>query len=369
MGKRAIRAHSAQEMLVSRESKPKPVKRLWHSQPGCVQLEGIVNGHKAMVLLDSGADISVVPESLVGSDQKTGSTVAVRAFGAQKPLILPTARVSFRIGDLEWEEGVAVAPRQEGVEEEVLYSLDLRSKRGLELVLCLNGVNQQEVLRVTTRAQSKWEGQEEMQDAQAVRAECPRTIPVPSALAAEPGMPGGPSVSDAPEETSKAAEREDRKEEWFIGGVLGRQDEDVVKDLGLEKESSVVQEEELYQIRKEVEGEPELVVPLVKVGRRDRDTLVKETQEDPSLAKWREHASKGESGFVWKRDLLYQQITTHTLEQGWVMVLPMKFRERVMVIAHDRMQHMGARRVTSIIKQRFTVECHLSGLQISGNVG
>ena len=40
-----------------------------------------------------------------------------------------------------------------------------------------------------------------------------------------------------------------------------------------------------------------------------------------------------------------------------------------MVIAHDRMQHMGARRVTSIIKQRFTVECHLSGLQISGNVG
>ena len=47
-------------------------------------------------------------------------------------------------------------------------------------------------------------------------------------------------------------------------------------------------------------------------------------------------------------------MTTHTLEQVLVLVLPKPFREKVLVLAHDRMQHMGARRVTILIKQRFT---------------
>ena len=62
------------------------------------------------VLLDSAATISVVPESMVTKTQLTGSTVAVKPFGARKPLLLPTAKVPFHIGSLEWVEQVAVAP-------------------------------------------------------------------------------------------------------------------------------------------------------------------------------------------------------------------------------------------------------------------
>ena len=86
--------------------------------------------------------------------QLTGSTVAVKPFGAREPLLLPTAKVSFHIGSLEWEEQVAVALWEQGVECDVLYSLNLKSQRGLELVLLANKIEQQEV-RVTTRKRTE----------------------------------------------------------------------------------------------------------------------------------------------------------------------------------------------------------------------
>ena len=48
-------------------------------------------------------------------------------------MLLPTAEIAFQIGELNWVESVAVAPMLEGAESEVLCSLDLQSKRGLEL--------------------------------------------------------------------------------------------------------------------------------------------------------------------------------------------------------------------------------------------
>ena len=159
---------------VSKEAKPKTVKRVWGSQPKCVQLEGVVNGHDTSILLDSGAAISVVPESLVAPEQLAGTSVAVKPFGAKKPLLLPTADLTFKIGRLEWVEKVAVAPRQEGVEEEVLFSLDLQSPRGLELVLLVNKIDNKEVMRMTTRAQAQSDRQEEEEEVSAAAKERPR---------------------------------------------------------------------------------------------------------------------------------------------------------------------------------------------------
>ena len=235
------------EKSSSKEARTKPVKRVWHSQPGCVQLDGVVNGHRTMVLLDSGAAISVVPESLVDPSQKAGSTVAVKPFGAQKPLLLPTASVTFKIGDLEWVEGVAVAPKQEGAEEEVLYSLDLKSKRGLELVLLVNNVDQKDVLRMTTRAQSKADKQEQEEEVAEIARDKPKTKPL---------VPSGQDVCDGP--------REGVESEVVVQDILCRKDEEVEKTLGIVEDASVVQEEDVYQIREEFEEEPDLVVPLVK---------------------------------------------------------------------------------------------------------
>ena len=120
-----------------------------------------MNDQEVPILLDSGATISVVPESMVTPEQMTRSTVAVKPFGSRKALLLPTARVPFHIGTLDWVEHVAVAQCEEEVESEVLYSLNLKSQRGLELVLLANKPEQREVLRVTTRAQAKEDSQRE----------------------------------------------------------------------------------------------------------------------------------------------------------------------------------------------------------------
>ena len=80
---------------------PKAVRRMWMNQLTDVQLSGKVNGRAVPILLDSGASISVVPESMVDKVQMTGSTVAVKPFGSRKPLLLPTTEVPFSIGSLE----------------------------------------------------------------------------------------------------------------------------------------------------------------------------------------------------------------------------------------------------------------------------
>ena len=95
------------EKTVPREAKAKPLRRIWKSHRTDVQLSGKVNGQEALVLLDSGASISVVPEAMVASEQKTGSMVAVKPFGSKKPLLLPTAEVPFKIGSMSWVEHVS----------------------------------------------------------------------------------------------------------------------------------------------------------------------------------------------------------------------------------------------------------------------
>ena len=50
---------------------------------------------------------------------------------------------------------VALAPEEEGYGKEVLYGLDLKSKRGLDLVLLVNGQEAEKVLSVTTRSEAR----------------------------------------------------------------------------------------------------------------------------------------------------------------------------------------------------------------------
>ena len=342
------------EKTGGKDFKAKPVKRLWRSQPKCVQLGCVVNGQATPILLDSGAAISVIPESMVEPRQLTGNSVAVKPFGSRNPMFLPTAEVTFSIGNSDWVELVAVAPGQEGVEPEVLYSLDLQSKRGLELVLLVNKVDQREVLRVTTRAQAKTDKKEQEEEVAALAVSAPKVNPLPSGECT-----GHDVVTDVicePEDVSAVNESEaeagcaDRKEEESVGG----QEEEFEKILGLGEDSSVEGEEEVYQLREESREEPELVIPPVRAGNSSRAELVIETKSDPTLEKWRSLAEKGEKGFVWKDGLLYKLVTTHVLEAVHILVLPKSFRMKVMQLAHEKLSHLAARRVLSLLRQTFS---------------
>ena len=385
------------EKAEPKDVKTKPVMRIWRSQPKCVQLEGVVNGHETLVLLDSGAAISVVPESLVSVGQLTGNEVAVKPFGVREPMLLPTADVSFEIDKLKWVESVAVAPRQEGVECKVLLSLDLQSKRGLELVLVANKVSPREVLRVMTRAQSTEDKKREEEEAMLAEKEVPRAKPCPEDVNSEIEVEvemievcaragsldrkeeefGDESLGieeeefafpeDANREVDGNSEVEaelievcarvgdlDRKEEEFGGGVLGIEEEEFEKEyLGIEEETSEDGDEGRFKLMDELRGEVEFEVPPVKAGNHSRVALVKETMSDPSLEKWRNYAEKGEQGFEWREGLLYQRVTTHVMETVYLMVLPKSFRRKVLELAHEKLKHMGARRVRPMVRKRF----------------
>lgn len=123
------------ERVNPKDGQPKSVRKLWHREERDTVIEGVVNGVDASVLLDSGASITIVPEGMVGPELRTGDHVSVRAFQSKVPLRLPTAKIRFKIDHLEWEEVVALAPVEKGKEREVLYGLDLKTERGLQLVL------------------------------------------------------------------------------------------------------------------------------------------------------------------------------------------------------------------------------------------
>ena len=146
----------------------------------------------------------------------------------------------------------------------------------------------------------------------------------------------------------------------------GQAEEELVGDplpdpLPDEEEASL--EEEFYDEEEELEDEwycvkqtgeeVDLVIPPVKPGKGTRADLVKEVKADTSLKAWRELADREEQGFCWQDDLLYQARTTHTLEVIHVMVVPVKFRSKIMDLAHEKSGHLGARKVKALIHQRF----------------
>ena len=55
------------------------------------------------ILLDSGAAVTVVPDTLVADEQLTKETTLVRGFQG-KPGNLPLANVCIKVGDLELNE-------------------------------------------------------------------------------------------------------------------------------------------------------------------------------------------------------------------------------------------------------------------------
>ena len=262
---------------------------------------------------------------------------------------------------------------EKGKETEVLYGLDLTSERGLDLVLMANRVDQSLVRRVMTRADTKQETSEREENAKVIAEEKPLVKAVVESVVetAEATVPTGKesageggSAADRPAGTPDPASSEvvkGREESTGKGDPVAYRPagdpEPVTQDgaIGLEEEEEEVdlEGEVEFCVRKRSDGMEDLGIPPVRLSSSSRSELVREVKADPTLVLWRELADKGEQGFCWDKDLLYQSRTTHTFELIHLMVLPTSFRKRVLTMAHERSGHLGARKVKALIKQRF----------------
>ena len=409
-----VEGHKATTCPNKKEQKgggPKPVRQLRLKDSSAAVIQGQVNGKGASFLLDSGADITAVPESMVGEDCKTGESVFLRAFQCHSSVRYPTANVNFVVDGIEeWEETVALVPVEQGKEDEILYSLDLKTPRGLDLVILANRLGNLEVRRVTTRAEAKKDAEEKRENARVVEIEKPKVrslmtkpaeVPVrkPAARGSEaaeavtsavkaartkrvqgvekpkPSTPvvaskkstgAGKLVADRPTSDPKpVAQVASTRESDFPGVEVDSCEEEEWPDLSGTTDSSgeeveVVSDDQdelsegiAYCLRKGGRVE-DLEVPPVRKVPDSRAKMVKEVKEDPSLEGCRALAEKGEQGFQWKDGLLYQAKMDACEEVIHVLVLPKCRRKRVLEMAHEGAGHLGARKVKALVRQRFS---------------
>ena len=140
-----------------KEARAKPVKLVYvNKRKGLKRIDGNVNGTSTSIVLDSGAIISIIPDSMMEPKNYTGEFVLAKGLWDEGKR-LPLAKVPFQIGPLEWMEEVAVAP-VEGCSE-VLFGLDIESARGLEIVLLVNKGRKEHVRQVVSHKIYNNEGQ------------------------------------------------------------------------------------------------------------------------------------------------------------------------------------------------------------------
>ena len=199
-----------------------------------------VNGQKVPVLLDSGSTITVVPETMVAQAQRTGDKVALKAFGAKQPLLLPMAKIPFEVGPLRWVEPVALAPLEEGFDTEVVYGLNLMSRRGIDLVILANEGNPATEHRLIALKQArehpKGEKAEIEIEIEAEAAEQPNVESVSAEKNCEESTGEGVSVEDRPAEAPKSVASEEKSDEKRSGaGCLVEKEENGRSDLRLRR--------------------------------------------------------------------------------------------------------------------------------------
>ena len=313
---------------------------------------GFVNGVETTIVLDSGAQVSAVPEDMVPEAQKLEETTRVSPFGGEA-LVLRTAEVVFKIGDLCWTERVALIPKDKGFREEVLYGIGLTTERGVELVRYMNeGKRKSEVRRVTTRAEARNEKKEEEEEARNLIEAKPNITPLLSTRV----VGGDGNVVDSEVVASE------KNSDLVLSGEKPPVSEEIEGedwDVFVNEEDS--EEEELRGSEMDVGRvsngseltEDLLVIPPVREGVSGRKDLKEATLADESLEKWRMAADKNEEGLQWKDGLMYQAVEKNS-ELVNVVVLPLSFRKKVLKMAHEGLGHLGGRKVKQLIRQRFS---------------
>ena len=302
-------------------AKTRPLKRLRASSTSEDEIPGKVNGVDVLVLLDSGADVTIVPEHLVSKEQLTGETTWMKPYKAKEAFACPIARVPFTMGGMQWVEEVAVDTECSEAEEEILYSLDIKSDRGLKLIIYVNEMEEKaKINRVTTRSEAAKQKKDEAVVASVMEKEKPKVKVVS----------GDQAVGSNP-----VAETTVMVKPRVSTSMLTK----ALKDLVMEN--------------KEEEEQGILAIPPVveKVGSLDK--LVEMTEEDDSLKNWKDKADTLDEDFAWGEGLLFRVTTNQLDEEVQLLVLPQPVRKQVMVMAHEGMGHMSVKKVLPLIKKRF----------------
>ena len=134
--------NKAGSKLKDGDSKKKDSRKALHNNRISVSLEDAnivqakVKGKELPLLLDTGAQISVMPDELIPSAARTGDEVSVKGFNGIAEL-RDIAVTKIKIGDKEFEEKVALAKLEE-LEGKGILALNPREKDSWDIMNMLS---------------------------------------------------------------------------------------------------------------------------------------------------------------------------------------------------------------------------------------
>ncbi len=301
------------------------------------EMDILVSGCSVVVVLDSGADISVIPSRLVAEAWYTGEVVELTDFEGLVDRKRRVAMVPIDVGGSKYLERAAVSDH---LGEKGLLKLTLVDKQRMSALLSEFDRQHKEnkVCMVQTRAMKKQVDEESKVEKVIVDSE--------NAVLIELDMNGKDSSGGDCREVAPVGAAVDV--DSTAAGHRPTGQDVTQKEEVTGKESEVVESEE-----KEEERETPVELDCVKEG-HDRAKFAVEVQNDSSLTCCRRLACTKERGYRWENGLLLHCVLDNLMGEVKRIVVPKSRRALLCKLAHDKSGHLGFRKVKQIIQKRFT---------------
>ena len=299
---------------------------------------GLVNGVRCKVLVDSGASVGVIPRELLPEGHEDCGEIHVESFHGTKKMHRSTV-VTYEVGGVVRSK-LAMIDEREGVTS--IVPVSLRDEEAVKAYAQAVAEYQLESeaearkeaeVKVLTRSQAKAEVELDKCEGNAEVEDLWCTVEESDQEDLGDGM-------DASVERGEA----EPMQECLGESVAEEEVEEEGKVKGLD--SVVVSSSEL-ELNQLAEG----IGPMGEGsdGKRFRECVL----ADESLKTWRELGKRNERGFKWEKELLLKGMYVSWEEFVDVIVVPEKFRKRILVMGHEKCGHLGGEKVARLVGKHF----------------
>ncbi len=317
---------------------------------------GSVNGKECRILIDSGAEVAMVPRSLVGFDVEdcgdirvSGAVGEADTFCCTKVEFLIVGSVVTKLAMIVENDSddMCIIPFCLGIVEECA----LFGKAIAEAKLRNEGDDYK--LQVLTRAQANKEMQLDECEIELNEDDLWCTVEDDDAEESAEQV-----IEDVVEEVAPVVQEEagPRQEESPVGMEVEvvhvddvPADDDSVDDC-VPREFGMLQE-------CVDDGDAGSCVLIKDIGPmlcgNDGEKFKSATSADSSINTWRRLADREERGFSWKNGVVIKKMIVDWEERVEVVVVPKEFREAVLLLGHEKGGHLGGDKVLKMISKRF----------------
>ena len=288
------------------------------------ELEGYVQGSREICMLDTGSDMTLIPERLAKGLPREG-VMTCRAVGGD--FQADKVDVHLRVGSVDRKVQAAVVP------DSYIFCPLIGMNIGIDEIYEAIGVARQairaeqeaKIQAVQTRNQCNKEEQLELEAARTRKAEKP-AIQRPEQL-----KPVITRVEEAEETTPAESETEtvdtssvEEDGEQLVASVTSVVDAD--KNVGL-------------------------VLPSMEIGAGLAAEYKGALEVDESLKEWKLWAREQKNGFRWDQGVLKRSVEDELRGDREMLVVPEGMRMRMLGLVHDQLGHVGSGKMLWALRQ------------------